>query len=84
MHSACQHLYFGRLLTVGAGFDLEGDPLAFPEGLVAIALDGLHVHEDIQAAILLDEAVACLGAKPFDGARGFPPVAPRNALARGS
>jgi hypothetical protein len=31
----------------------------------------------------MDEAVAGIGAKPCHGARGFHPVAPRNALARG-
>src|SRR3954453_3975589 len=48
--------------------DLELDPLAFFERLVAVGLDGAVVNEDVTAAIHGDEAVALLGVEPLDRA----------------
>src|SRR5829696_9225578 len=65
------------LRALGAVGDLELDGLALVEGLVAVALDGREVDEDVVAAVAGDEAVALLVAEPLDGAfrqRAFPPV----------
>src|SRR6476620_7299775 len=48
--------------------DLELDPLAFFEALVAVGLDGAVVNEDVTAAVHGDEAVALFGVEPLDRA----------------
>src|SRR5947209_9893981 len=48
--------------------DLEGDPLALVEALVAVHLDGGVVDEDVLAAVHGDEAEALLGVEPLHGA----------------
>src|SRR3954453_4809761 len=48
--------------------DLELDPLAFFEALVAVGLDGAVVNEDVTTAVYGDEAVALLGVEPLDRA----------------
>src|SRR3954453_8300305 len=55
----------GALLALG---DLELDPLAFFQALVAVGLDGAVVNEDVTAAVHGDEAVALLGVEPLDRA----------------
>src|SRR5215211_6546062 len=56
------------LRALGPVGDLELDGLALVEGLVAVALDGREVDEDVVAAVAGDEAVALLVAEPLDGA----------------
>jgi hypothetical protein len=51
--------------TLGALDDLETHPGAFLQGFEALGLDGSVVHEDIRAAILLDEAKTLGIVKPF-------------------
>src|SRR4029453_14888300 len=53
--------------ALGAVGDLELDGLALVECLVAVALDGREVDEDVVAAVAGDEAVALLVAEPLDG-----------------
>src|SRR3954468_3848623 len=53
------------LLALG---DVELDPLAFFEALVAVGLDGAVVNEDVTAAVHGDEAVALLRVEPLDRA----------------
>src|SRR3954447_2296926 len=58
-----------RLRTLRALRDVELDLLVLVQGLVALALDGRVVHEDVVAAVLLrNEAEALLGVEPLDGA----------------
>src|SRR3954453_7390883 len=56
------------LRTLLALDDLEGDPLALVEALVAVHLDGRVVDEDVLAAVDGDEAEALLGVEPLHGA----------------
>src|SRR5918994_6352196 len=55
----------GTLLALD---DLEADPLALVEALVAVHLDGRVVNEDVLAAVDGDEAQALLGVEPLHGA----------------
>ena len=48
--------------------DVELDPLAFVQGLVAVGLDLGEVDEHVFTAVLLDEAVALLVAEPLHSA----------------
>src|SRR4051794_21517147 len=58
-----------RLRALGALRDVELDLLVLVQGLVALALDGRVVHEDVVAAVLLrNEAEALLGVEPLDSA----------------
>src|SRR4051794_36009820 len=56
------------LRTLLALDDLEGDPLALVEALVAVHLDGRVVDEDVLAAVDGDEAEALLGVEPLHAA----------------
>src|SRR5215211_6304409 len=56
------------LRTLLALDDLEADPLALVEALVAVHLDGRVVDEDVLAAVDGDEAEALLGVEPLHGA----------------
>src|SRR3954454_1115558 len=58
-----------RLRALRTLRDVELDLLVLVQGLVALALNGRVVHEDVVAAVLLrNEAEALLGVEPLDGA----------------
>src|SRR5215213_912721 len=57
------------LRTLLALDDLEADPLALVEALVAVHLDGRVVDEDVLTAVDGDEAEALLGVEPLHGAK---------------
>jgi len=54
-----------RLQALGSLFHFEFNGLAFVEGLVTLGLNGTVVHEDILAALPLNEPVALAGVKPL-------------------
>ena len=60
-------LHFVGLQALLALHDLEGDLLAFLQGLEAGALDRAEVDEDVRAAFLGDEAEALGVVEPLDG-----------------
>src|SRR5207237_5087012 len=56
------------LRALRALHNLERHLLAFGQRLVAVHADRREVHEDVVAALALDEAVALLIREPFHGA----------------
>src|SRR5215467_6365737 len=60
----------GRLLTLGAGRDVEGHLLVLLQRLEAALLDRREVHEEILAAAIRgDEAIAFCIVEPLDRTR---------------
>ena len=45
--------------------DVEIDPIAFPQGLVAFGLDGTEVTEDIRSILSAKKAVALSVVEPL-------------------
>src|SRR5690606_12977416 len=58
------------LRALGLLDDVKLDFLTFIEDLEAAAVDGAVVHEDIRAALALQETVALLLREPLDGTVG--------------
>src|SRR5207344_3411656 len=57
-----------RLWTLGAGLDLELDPLTLVESAEAVHSDRRVVDEHVRATVDRDEAVTLLRVEPLDGA----------------
>ena len=57
----------GGLKTLGSLDHLKLDLIAFVQGLVAVADNGLEVHEHVFAAFARNEAEALRGVEPLDG-----------------
>jgi len=54
-----------RLQALGSLFHFKFNGLAFGEGLIALRLNGAVMHEDVLAALTLDEPIALAGVKPL-------------------
>src|SRR5487761_55522 len=54
-----------RLQALGSLFHFEFNGLAFVESLIPLGLNGAVMHEDVLAALTLDEPVAFAGIEPL-------------------